>query len=359
MVFHFGYNAMINPNGFVATFSGMTAGTPSAWALTWWGWIGVQIFFVVSGLVISHSVFVPGVTGAKFFRSRLLRLFPVLIIASCFAFLVEVFVFGRSFGETSGLLIKTLLFWPLPPWIMGQFWTLGIEVSFYAVLLGLIVWKRTDHLVSMAKVLIALSTLYWVARFALDGADPIGMGRITQLVLAQHGQFFAIGILLAEWQRSGRHRNLLWGLLAIPACLFQIWYSSTWEADNPEISAYWFTVFLIFFGMVLLAAVSLRFNAVAHAKLPKSTGRWMRLAGITTYPLYLLHFHVGVPILGAAIAAGVPIALSIFLSCVASTAMAVWVATKLEPPLRKGMGVAYDAVSAVVVRRFKLGRFEV
>jgi peptidoglycan/LPS O-acetylase OafA/YrhL len=49
----------------------------------WFCWIGVQVFFVISGLVIAYSV--EGTSRAQFVRSRVARLLPAMLICATVA----------------------------------------------------------------------------------------------------------------------------------------------------------------------------------------------------------------------------------------------------------------------------------
>jgi len=60
-------------------FSGAHAGA-------WLGWVGVEIFFVLSVFVIAYSA--EGSSAFSFFRSRILRLMPAVWICASLVFAV-------------------------------------------------------------------------------------------------------------------------------------------------------------------------------------------------------------------------------------------------------------------------------
>src|SRR5262249_53112044 len=75
--------------------------TPLAWA----GWVGVEIFFVISGFVIAHSA--NGATPMAFLRSRMLRLFPAAWVCAIITLVARLMV-GDSFGEIDGNFLRSI-----------------------------------------------------------------------------------------------------------------------------------------------------------------------------------------------------------------------------------------------------------
>ncbi|MEP1420216.1 MAG: acyltransferase [Erythrobacter sp.] len=102
------------------------------------GFIGVDIFFVISGFVITRSLVTDGINFKRFYIHRFFRILPPILpvlvffaIANLFGLalaswqdiwlsLLSLMNWGRAFGYTEG-------------GFLGHFWSLGIEEQFYLV----------------------------------------------------------------------------------------------------------------------------------------------------------------------------------------------------------------------------------
>lgn len=349
MVYHFAFKAVAESNGLLGKMTPIEPFLPSTWMFSWWGWVGVQLFFTISGVVIAFSASSPKATPGRFMRSRFLRLWPVVIVSSCFAAIVEYAVFEQSLINVLILWLKTVFFHPLPPWLMGQFWTLGIEVMFYALLLVLIVIGRVRWLPQLGGVLIAISAAYWCVRILNGGTDPIG--RITQLLLFQHGAYFGVGIILAARMslRPARwHFPAL--LVALVTAAVQIKAAAGWEAGHAGLAVYWPIPLAIYVIGVALVWVSMAHNESVVDRIGLSGAHFVRRLGIMTYPLYLIHNHVGKPVILAALDMGVSLELAIALAMLSALAVAWCIAALLEPPLYSWISRRYDRAWAMVAR---------
>jgi peptidoglycan/LPS O-acetylase OafA/YrhL len=329
VVFHLGFKAFSDADGLVATYTDLAPMRPASWQWTWWGWIGVQIFFVVSGLVISISAQAPNMSVKRFVRGRLMRLIPALLICATIALCVEIAFFGMDTFEALRLWLRTVLFHPLHPWIMGQFWTIGIELGFYALILALIAVRRVALLPAVAAFLICLTGLYWAVRLGLGGTDPLG--RVTQLVLLQHGVYFGIGILLARSMHvdlsKGQWAAIGLGMLI---ALVQISVAAGWEGGAAGLADQWPMAFAVFAGSIVLVYVSLQANVRISAWVGAHV-RAVRIAGMMTYPLYLVHNHIGKPVLAWSLNGGLSPAPAATLAICAAVFVSWLIARYAEP----------------------------
>jgi hypothetical protein len=104
---------------------------------------GVEIFFVISGIVIPLSMFKAGYTIKNFsffLKKRIVRIEPPYLVALVLSILVELirhFLLGRDFLVEVSLQNVLLHIGYLVPfvetsaWFNGVFWTLAIEFQFY------------------------------------------------------------------------------------------------------------------------------------------------------------------------------------------------------------------------------------
>jgi len=110
-----------------------------------YGYLGVQFFFMISGFVISYTLEnTPSLLS--FYKNRFIRLFPAVLLCSLITFTVSRALDGRNlFGNAHQIknFLPSLTFinpnlWKLITgidfhWINGSYWSLWVEVQFYAI----------------------------------------------------------------------------------------------------------------------------------------------------------------------------------------------------------------------------------
>lgn len=108
-----------------------------------WGYLGVEIFFIISGFVISYSLFKRNYTIHSFgifFLKRIIRIEPPYLISIVLAITLKylsAFITGNSenvfqFDFTNTLLhLGYLCAFFKQDWILPVYWTLAIEFQFY------------------------------------------------------------------------------------------------------------------------------------------------------------------------------------------------------------------------------------
>jgi peptidoglycan/LPS O-acetylase OafA/YrhL len=232
------------------------------------GFLGVEMFFVISGFIIPYSMIRGGYRlrsdWGRFIAKRVLRLDPpylasVVLAAALLVIMPHVPWFGSPQPHLSArwllfhlAYVSGILGWG---WLNPVYWTLGVEFQYYlaiSLLFPLIMSESASRRFATLVVLCALALV--------DTRDAL---------LPRHLALFALGIATCQF-RTGRLR-----LRSYLACLVAI------------------TVIAVVVKGPLRAAAGLG-SALAIAFMPTRTfPRPLVALGTISYSLYLLHFLVG------------------------------------------------------------------
>jgi peptidoglycan/LPS O-acetylase OafA/YrhL len=253
---------------------------PTVFRFATYGWIGVEIFFVISGFVICMSCW--GRTARQFFVSRVIRLYPAYWFAVLFTTGVLVAVPGvwERLRPREVLLNFTMLqSGSGVPNVDGVYWTLWSELRFYLLFLAVVATGLTYR-----KVVVFCCV--WGAAAMLA---PVSKFPLLELVANPDGAwYFIAGLALYLMHRFGQDL-LLWGILAMAWLMGQLELGQ--RIDEVEHVSGWRGSVLIF-TVFLLAMVAIALGATDRVR-----WRWLVTAGALTYPLYLLHYAAGTAVI--------------------------------------------------------------
>lgn len=310
-------------------------------SLAWYGWIGVQVFFVISGFVIAQSA--NNTTPIKFARSRFLRLYPAAWI--CAAINLAILV---SLNDVSSALPKvffaSLTLYPTGPFLASAYWTLPIEISFYILIFAILMSQLFHRIEVITAVICTISSLYIIA-YSLHCADIIhydglefGYYSWKNLLILRHGIYFSCGIFLWLWSEGLLSRiGMAAGVLGLCAAPLEITCrSAEILALMPvrlSLSSAWpipVGIWLACCGLIAAAAFWRRAIMCAPPTMLKGV-RWI---GLTTYPLYLIHENVGKTARNILLGVGLPYLVSALLALGLAAIVGLIVACAGEPALR-------------------------
>ncbi|WP_261987096.1 acyltransferase family protein [Actinomadura sp. HBU206391] len=248
--------------------------------VTRYGYLGVDLFFVISGFVILMSVW--GRTAGEFGVSRLVRLMPAYWAA---VLLGAVIYLSTGLGKgTPGLVLPnmTMLQGGLGvDNVDSVFWTLWVELHFYVLIAILAAIGLTYR-----RCVTFMSVWLFLGLFAEEANSKL----LKVFVVPTWNAYFIAGMALFLIYRFGP-TLLLWGFVAVTWLLSMHW--SAWRAGH------------VFSGVTdgaVVAAVTGIFLVMILVATRKLT--WLRWSGLTllgalTYPLYLTHSQVALPLLDA------------------------------------------------------------
>jgi peptidoglycan/LPS O-acetylase OafA/YrhL len=359
MVFHLAYwswHEADYPTGVRAALN-LDASFPELAAWSWWGWVGVPIFFTISGFVISLSA--QRGTAASFLRGRVLRIAPALWFFASLTLIVTLIYSSIGFSEALILYAKSVTFWPQGPWLDGVYWTLTVEVLFYVAIFLLLMVGRFHKLEVIVCCWCVLSAAFWLFALAdhgLHGWDSdsgafVGVrdAYLCRALLISSGPFFQAGIALCLMRQNGisARRLALFGT-ALVAGAIALYFEALSYVGDEALGAHTFIPVMVWVGAVLCMATYAR---RAHRRQSPVVATVSRGLGLATYPLYLLHNITGAWILGIAIRQFGHPELQLVLvgtGCIlVSAAFARWI----EPWLRDALAQGLAKMSAVTTGR--------
>src|SRR5262249_4271379 len=96
----------------------------------------VLVFFVISGFVIAYSAH--DLTAYKFLRDRIVRLMPAVWIVAPITLATLLLVGSAAPATLAEMFCRSVTLFPFGPWIDVVYWTLPIEILFYASVLALL-----------------------------------------------------------------------------------------------------------------------------------------------------------------------------------------------------------------------------
>jgi peptidoglycan/LPS O-acetylase OafA/YrhL len=247
-----------------------------AWLLTAArsGWVGVQVFFVLSGFVIAFAIGRRELTAggaARFALRRQVRLDPPYwfsLALSCG------WVWGwklrlhdqrwvPSWSDVGAHLLYLQGILRLHP-IQPVYWTLAIEVQFYLVFVAfLALLRRAPRVMPWALLASGVYSLHLAMHW-----------RVPTAWFAHHWYMFALGAL--TWWRLDKRAH------AVPHALYLAWVGAcAWHFERLEPAAAFFTALLI-------TVAGVRDRLQRWLDLPR-----LQFLGLVSYGIYLLHPLVG------------------------------------------------------------------
>lgn len=249
------------------------------------GHYGVQLFFLVSGFVIFMSLQRTG-DVRDFLVSRLARLFPAYWLAVLLTATVVALCSlpGREVPVSAVWTnLSMLQAWLDVPHVDGVYWTLTVELAFYA---GMLILHLTGLLRHLHRVVLAGLAALLLHHWA-EARGWLHWSEITRLtLLLDTAHLFFAGMLL---HRLYLHANDRLATALLAACL-----GAEWVLHGSESAGVCTVMLALFLGVV-------RGVGPITAALSWSPLVWI---GTISYSLYLLHQNIGYVLLRALYAAG-------------------------------------------------------
>ncbi|TSA80787.1 acyltransferase [Deinococcus detaillensis] len=270
-----------------AEFTGIVQ--PQLAPIAKYGYLGVDLFFVISGFVVLMSSL--GRKPGQFFQSRFVRVVPMFLPACLITFAYIYFTHEPALAVSVRNLVLDMSLLGITPatvflkisHVDGVYWTLVYETTFY-----ILIWLAlSTGLIKNIRPLL----LWWLAITAAGAFFQLGMISkiLSVFLLTQYASYFIAGGLFYLIWRERRAGAV--DILALIGCwalsiLFAVRRLDVLTAQNHMPMSPWAI------GFVVTAIFALFVGISAH-RIPDHRFRSWAWAGALTYPLYLLHQNIG------------------------------------------------------------------
>jgi peptidoglycan/LPS O-acetylase OafA/YrhL len=313
-----------------------------------YGFLGVQLFFLISGFVILMTL-ERSLNFRSFLFRRWVRLFPAMLACSLLIFATAGFFHERPQGAIVARDLLPGLTFTEPSWwqrvlggeqgfVEGAFWSLYVEVKFY-VLFGITFFVFGRNIAIALLSGLFLASVLFAVQADLPVLSPrvseVGL-RLSQILSTPYFGWFAAGAMTYVYATERDPRWLVGGIL-IGLIAAIAGGGITSQGDR--------------FGALLVLALFLA--ALLHAKVQTIAGGYFLVfIGFVSYPLYLIHENMMISMIIKLHAAApwIPMIALPLLPIVVLVAIAWAMAAFVEPRCRKLIRLTTDGFERVSAR---------
>jgi peptidoglycan/LPS O-acetylase OafA/YrhL len=279
------------------------------------GYLGVELFFVISGYVIAWTL-QRSASLADFAFGRIARLYPAYL--ACAA-VTGVVIFGFGFNpaniQTGDIAWNSVI--GLPPLVNANnldasYWSLGVEVSFYVM--------AAAFTYGLPKLRIEIFCIVWLgASFAARARFPEAIQ--FQLLLASgYSPLFVSGAMLFVLSRTKRPDWLACATFAAALVMCLIGANPHWI--RPEKAGLCLFIALVYAAASGRTGLLLNFGPLV-------------ILGQASYSLYLIHQIVGYWIIANLEGLGIPPLIAIAAAVCVAISLALSLRSWVEVPVQR------------------------
>ena len=267
------------------------------------GWIGVDLFFVLSGFLITGILIKKKETThflRNFYARRILRIFPIYYLS----IIIFLFILPNLVNYPPGLryfIINQYWFWlEIQNWLfilkpsgnnnfLNHFWSLALEEQFYLISPWIILFIRKiqnviSFLLGLLLLLMLCRLILWFLR--IENISYIDLYAFTRT------DGLCIGSLLAIFRNQGNFKmkrldkvlsSLFLLLVFIIVPLFKVFYQSR----LPYLACCLYPGIALFWGLIVWSSVQ-----TGNLMYRFFNNRFLIFLGKISYGLYIFHWPI-------------------------------------------------------------------
>lgn len=288
------------------------------------GWVGVQLFFVLSGFLITDILlrmkekFGAGDYFKKFYGRRFLRIFPLYYFYLLVMFIVTTILISYEYRINYMQLFKDQLPYALAyiynffnassayngeSWLIGHLWSLSVEEQFYIIWPLLIFLTPKKYLKSLFLTAIAAGPLFRLGISILYKYYDVPFmfpdySVVTYVLPFSHLDAFGLGAFISRFEIPKARPQFFILLLFLPVIGFATTYWSTGEWGTStalgfeyplgkDLKQVWGYVYLNYtFALFIYLVVREKFLVRIL------DNKFLSYLGKISYGLYVYHFGI-------------------------------------------------------------------
>ncbi|WP_413531731.1 acyltransferase family protein [Empedobacter brevis] len=270
---------------------------PELGHLTYFGFLGVPLFFMISGFVINLTL--ERTDNFKtYLKNRFIRLSPAMIICSTLTFVFFAFFYtGEGYNNSKNVWNYLIANTFIDPHVFNlysgeikyyyldnAYWSLWVEVCFYIIIGALYFLNKKKYLLYFVLICMIMMPLQII--FYSHTARPYLLNYFSEsqlnyykliarcLVLFSECIWFIIGMLLLKLHQTRNKKYLYFIMFSLGLCFFK----------ERSIEVFIFVFFLFLFIIVFIYKPE-RLKFLEQPILLK--------IGTASYCMYLIHYHLG------------------------------------------------------------------
>ncbi len=261
-----------------------------------YGYMGVELFFIISGFVIAMTL-ESSKSLLDFVIRRFVRIWPALIVSAVITFFLlnwsdsPFALTRRQFWPNflPSLTLTPTSLWsglfPKVDFVTGVYWSLVVEIRFYMIAV-ILFWLFARQ--NLARNLVIFTVLIYVVRALLRRWVPGYNGVYDALFIPDYMPWFAAGAVFYELYKERLAKGAALAMLAIAyALIARISLNYAPIGRAPPVSSGFALMFLILFWFLATKPASMRIFEI----------RPLVWIGECSYSIYLYHYAVGMIII--------------------------------------------------------------
>ncbi len=244
-----------------------------------YGYLGVDLFFIISGFVILMSA--SNGSAKRFIISRIVRLYPAFWACCTITFVFTLIIGGNRYEANFYQYIfnmSMLSGFVRVESIDGVYWSLFVEMQFYFLIVLVLLVKQIDK----AQLFLILWLIVTIV------LEFFSIGKLKWFLITNYSHYFIAGsCYYLIWSKG----SSVVRALIISSCWILAIIKSLSRIDGME--AHYNTVFSSIVVASIISSFFLFFLLISLKKTGWFASRNWILIGSLTYPLYLVHQNVG------------------------------------------------------------------